>query len=115
VQITSERVARKRNLRGKLLLSAAGLVGLAAPIGIGLVRAPRGLAQSPKTNDAPLPSFEVASVKPNRSGDSNIGYTLPPGRFKATNVTTKFLIQFAYNVKHYQVSGEPKLGQLGKI
>ena len=45
---------------------------------------------------ATLPQFEVASIKPNRSGTPKVMIqTLPGGRFQATNVTVRFLVQYA--------------------
>ena len=80
----------------------------------GLMSATQTRAQSPPTTAAPLPSFEVASVKVNRSGGRNIGIMLPPGRFTANNVTAKMLIEFAFNgnqaglsLRDDQVSGGP--------
>jgi len=54
------------------------------------------------------PTFEVASIKPNNSGDgrSNIGIR-QGGRLIATNATLKNLIMMAYLVQDFQVSGGP--------
>src|SRR5262245_57918586 len=54
------------------------------------------------------PVFEVASVKPNDSGEmrSNVGIR-PGGRLIATNATLKTLITVAYQVKDFQISGGP--------
>lgn len=54
--------------------------------------------------DAPL-TFEVASIKPNRSGPGRGGIRTDPGLLSATNVTMKTLIRFAYSVREYQISG----------
>ena len=54
------------------------------------------------------PSFEVASIKPNHSGDRRVGFQMQPGgRFAATNITVKQLIFFAYGIKENQLSGGP--------
>jgi uncharacterized protein (TIGR03435 family) len=46
-----------------------------------------------------LPSFEIASVKRNTSGDSRAPMrTQPGGRFVATNVLVKFLIADAFSI-----------------
>lgn len=52
--------------------------------------------------------FEVASIRPNRSGstESNLD-SLPSGRLTATNITVKELIRLAYGVKDYQVERAP--------
>jgi len=62
------------------------------------------LAQAPPSG----PAFEVASVKPNKSGTSfvNIG-NLPGGRFNATNVAPIMLIRQAYQLQLSQIIGAP--------
>ncbi|SPE42876.1 putative Antirepressor regulating drug resistance protein [Candidatus Sulfopaludibacter sp. SbA3] len=80
----------------KLLMAAAGLVAVTAPLLIGLLNAPRSAAQTPETG--PPPAFEVASVKPTT-------VSVNPGRFTAMDVSLKMLIQFAYGVKEFQISG----------
>ena len=53
-------------------------------------------------------SFEVASIKPNRSGDPSSGASrLPGGRIVVTNNTLKELVRNAYEVKSYQIVGGP--------
>jgi uncharacterized protein (TIGR03435 family) len=52
--------------------------------------------------------FEVASVKPNRSGRLAISIDLPgPRRFTATNVPLDNLIRFAFNVDDTRMTGGP--------
>jgi uncharacterized protein (TIGR03435 family) len=46
----------------------------------------------------PEESFEVASVKPNRSGATQWDFDSPPGRVVATNVVLRDLIRFAYYI-----------------
>jgi uncharacterized protein (TIGR03435 family) len=60
---------------------------------------------------APLPSFEVASIKPHVP-DNLPGMRVMMGgpdvsRFTASNVTAKMLIGTAYGVKEFQISGGP--------
>ncbi|HWZ30539.1 MAG TPA: TIGR03435 family protein [Bryobacteraceae bacterium] len=55
----------------------------------------------------PRPSFEVASIKPSNSTDRRMMFNIQPGRFTAGNVTVKRLIEVAYGVNYYQVSGGP--------
>lgn len=64
--------------------------------------APIAIAQTAAGN-----SFEVVSVK--TGGDPSRGmsmYTRPSG-FSVANVTLKYLIQFAWDVKSFQISGGP--------
>jgi uncharacterized protein (TIGR03435 family) len=55
--------------------------------------------------DPPAPAFDVASVKPNRSGSGNSSQNDRHGTLTATNVTLQYCIQLAYGVKDYQISG----------
>jgi len=57
---------------------------------------------------APLPEFEAVSIKPNKSGDVRAMFRPSPGgRLNATNVTAKALIEWAYGIRDFQLSGEP--------
>jgi uncharacterized protein (TIGR03435 family) len=54
------------------------------------------------------PAFEVASVKPNTSGDTNgMLRPLPGGRMTAANMQVRQLITFAYQVAGFQLIGGP--------
>jgi uncharacterized protein (TIGR03435 family) len=45
---------------------------------------------------APAPAFEVASVKLNKTGSNSMSMGSPPGRFTATNMSLRMIIQNAY-------------------
>ncbi|MGH9605904.1 MAG: TIGR03435 family protein [Terracidiphilus sp.] len=47
----------------------------------------------------PLPSFEVATIKPNHSAADSFNFSLTAGRFMAENAPLARLIRFAYDVK----------------
>src|SRR5438552_12277207 len=85
------------------LATAAALGALAAPSVVGAVNGPhfRGRSQPP------APSFEVASIKRNNSGDGRVMLGNQPGRFTATNVTLRLLIRNAYQLQDFQISGGP--------
>src|SRR5689334_6046373 len=61
-------------------------------------------AQSPAT-----PSFEVVSIKPNKSvaGFSMMGAVQPGGRFTMTNVSVREMIGLAYRLRDFQILGGP--------
>jgi uncharacterized protein (TIGR03435 family) len=61
-------------------------------------------AQSP-----PTPSFEVASIKPNKSiaAFSMLGAVQPGGRFTMTNVSVRDMIGLAYRLRDFQIVGGP--------
>src|SRR5215467_4309139 len=72
-----------------------------------LVLAAPALAQTSSRNERL--GFEVASVKRSTADDSksipSVLLFLPGGGFRRTNVTLKSLIQTAYGVQDFQVSG----------
>jgi len=56
----------------------------------------------------PGPQFEVASIKPNKSGDMRVMMSVQPGgRFTATNVTLRMMIRNAYQLQEFQITGGP--------
>ena len=59
-------------------------------------------------SEGPKPQFEVATVKPNKSGESgaSIG-PRPGGRLNGTNQTARNLIRNAFNLQPYQMIGGP--------
>jgi uncharacterized protein (TIGR03435 family) len=64
-------------------------------------------AQAPAPDTKP-PAFEVASVKPNKSGENGGVMTgLLTSQFKATNVLLRQFITFAYQVQGFQIEGGP--------
>jgi uncharacterized protein (TIGR03435 family) len=103
--IMTNRGSRKLHSGMKLLLAAAGVATLILPIGIGLLNAPLSRAQG----SAERPQFEVASIKPNSPGGVSTGdfRFLPGGRFTAEKAVLRFLIQNAYGLKPFQISGGP--------
>lgn len=78
-------------------ISAAYLAFAAVPLAASLLAA----GQAP-------PQFEVASVKPNKSGDGRVMIGVQPGgRFTATNVPLRLLIRNAYQLQDFQIIGAP--------
>jgi uncharacterized protein (TIGR03435 family) len=109
-------------------LLAAGAVALAVPLAVGWPNAPLGAQTQTQTQIIgappggpqpapgaprqavadPHPTFEVASVKINRSGENNMRIGLQPGgRFTTTNVPLRALIRFAYQLQDFQMVGGP--------
>jgi uncharacterized protein (TIGR03435 family) len=66
------------------------------------------LAASGVRAQQPGAAFDVASVKPNKTGDrSSTWRDLPGGQFEAINITLASLILQAYDVMPFQVTGGP--------
>jgi uncharacterized protein (TIGR03435 family) len=64
---------------------------------------------SPKPVDAgaKLPEYDVASVKPNKSGDRMMRIMNRPDGFSCTNIPLKTLIGNAYGIRQDLISGGP--------
>jgi uncharacterized protein (TIGR03435 family) len=88
-------VSRRLTLAGKLMLAGAASVAIALPLLIGVVRAQQD-------------AFEVASVKPAPPGTTGVrmGFT-PGGGVRIQNATLQNIIEVAFDVQRFQVSGAP--------
>jgi uncharacterized protein (TIGR03435 family) len=64
------------------------------------------ISMSTAAQNQPL-AFESASVKPANSGKLGPSVDTFAGRFKATNATVRYLLQYAYSVMDFQVAGGP--------
>jgi uncharacterized protein (TIGR03435 family) len=54
------------------------------------------------------PTFDVASIKPNVSGDLRVSVqAMPGGRYVATNAPVRMLIRDAYALQGFQLTGGP--------
>lgn len=96
--------AQDLNFSKRLLLAVGGIAAVVAPIAIGLVNTPVSRAQA----KGKRPQFEVASIKPSNSADRRpMIQSGTPGQFTAANVTVKMLIQYAYGIELFQISGGP--------
>jgi uncharacterized protein (TIGR03435 family) len=63
---------------------------------------------APQSSDAKSLAFEVASIKPNTSGREQMMIRTPPsGIITATNVTTRLLIRYAYDLPDFLILGAP--------
>jgi uncharacterized protein (TIGR03435 family) len=121
VRIMTENAARNLGFRGKLLLCAAGFAAFAIPVVFGFVNRTEIQAASQAQNTgATAPVFEVASIKPSKSGGSfevgggkamfekEIPGWASPDRFSARGETLLTLIQMAYGIHQAkQISGAP--------
>jgi uncharacterized protein (TIGR03435 family) len=99
--IMTNRTAVKLSVLQKAVLASVATVVVVAPI----------LAQS-----VPLPSFEVASVKPTAGGQVRVGDKMwtsvgasfkPGGTFEAVNATLGSVIRLAYGLREFQTVGGP--------
>jgi bla regulator protein blaR1 len=101
----TERIGGKLSFGRKLLLAAAGITAVAGPLVFGLVEVPQIHAQKTQTNDVRVPSFEVASIKVDKSRTPLPWAHLYGDRFNAT-VTARGLIGMAYGHEHSSLSSD---------
>ena len=83
------------------MVGVALVAGVLADVGHLLAQA--APAQAP----ASLPSFDVASIKPNSSNDGRVQILGRPGQFAANNVTVQLLVQQAFRIQNFQIVGAP--------
>ena len=93
------------------LLAALAALGQSAPPAPNAAPAPDSTPDSAAASksDAPQqPAFEVAAIKPNKSGGGHSRSGFDNGRFTAENASLKILIQYdAYGVPGPQLLGGP--------
>lgn len=88
-----------------LLLATLAVVAIAAPVSIGALNAPMLTIQAPAPGS---PAFEVASVKPNNSGEFGGGFGgRPGGQLVVRNYTLWDIIRNAYDLQGFQIVGGP--------
>jgi uncharacterized protein (TIGR03435 family) len=85
------------------------LTSIGVTIGAPMLALAAGQSQRADAPAQPQPQFEVASIKPNKSGDGRMMMGVQPGgRLNAINVTLKMLIRNAYQVQDFQIVGGEK-------
>ena len=103
--IMTLRIGRQLGLKGKLLLLSAASLATIAPVMLGLWRRPTVLAQTAQPTsqaqaaDAKAPAFDVVSIKPHKAGDPHTSFGATAEGYSATNVSLKWMIWTAYDVK----------------
>jgi uncharacterized protein (TIGR03435 family) len=98
------RIARRLDIGGKLLLGAISVAAITGRLVIGMLNAPVQAQSQP----AQGLKFEVASIKPDETDDGKMAIQpLAGGRFVARNVTLEILMRNAYRVQEFQIRGGP--------
>ena len=107
VHIMTQPVVSKLDLRIKVLLSLATIVAVAAPILFGLASGTRqSIAPQSADTTKETFSYEVATIKPEKSGSMMFRVLNTPDGFSA-NTTVQMLIRDAYGIEDSQISGAP--------
>jgi uncharacterized protein (TIGR03435 family) len=104
----TERVAFMLAFVKSMLPAVCEVVGLAVALIFGLLYVTEGQGQTQAGDTAvKLPAFEVASIKPDKSGTPMIMFRLTPDGLNVANTPLKMLIQQAYGFEENQVIGFP--------
>jgi uncharacterized protein (TIGR03435 family) len=106
--MATEPLASERVFIGKLVLAAATL--LAATSLAQTAAPPSPSSRPPASNTAAVPPvFEVAAIKLNQSGSGNSNSNTNNGRFTATNVSLKNVMEYdAYGIPASRILDGPK-------
>jgi uncharacterized protein (TIGR03435 family) len=92
----------------KTLLMTCAAMMVATPVVVGALRAPVLPAVVAGATVGDRPSFEVARVKPNKTGAMRVTMrVIPSGAWEATNVTLESMIRMAYRLQESQLVGGP--------
>jgi bla regulator protein BlaR1 len=111
-----ERILNDRAPRGltrirKVVLAFAAFSVIAGPVAIGLLHPSSGWAQAPPRSEPNIPSlprFEVVSIKHSPSAARPALRLMPGGGVAASGVTLKVLLQTAFDLAGFEVTGWPK-------
>jgi uncharacterized protein (TIGR03435 family) len=88
--------------------SVSGVSGFAFGVAESAGTKPQSQQSTQQKTQAAVPqSFEVASIKPSAAQAGMSTRTSPDGRYSASGITAKMLIQQAYGIQEYQISGGP--------
>ena len=66
-----------------------------------------GTASQAASTEAKVPTFDVVSIKPNKTGSGNNSTNFSNNSFSATNISVKMLFEDAYGVKQDLIYGLP--------
>jgi len=108
VRIMSSKSPAQLSLGRKALLATVATILLAGPLLFGLMQeTPNQSGPVFASSDPKLPAFEVASIKPDKSGTNSIMLRITPSGFIAHNLSLRELIRQAYRIQDDQLLGAP--------
>lgn len=90
----------------KTALALAGVAAIAAPVAFGMMRMIPIYGQISEAA-GPLPSFEVATIKPSDPARPGKGFTINGRHFSTLNTTASDLLQYAYEIQARQIVDAP--------
>lgn len=108
----TQQIALQPDRRRARALSAAAWIALTLPISFGQAPTPPPLpapAGPPQVADPSItpPTFDVVSVKPNKSASGGTRIMNTPDGYSTTNIPLSFIISNAYGIREDLISGLP--------
>ncbi|HEY4762992.1 MAG TPA: M56 and DUF3738 domain-containing protein [Candidatus Sulfotelmatobacter sp.] len=108
VRIMTGRFAYELTFGRKLLLTTLGIAAIILPAGFGLLHVTPIRAQSQaQDTSTTAPVYEVASIKSNKSGNNIVRFRIKPDGLSLIGGTLHMLIENAYDVRYFQITGAP--------
>jgi uncharacterized protein (TIGR03435 family) len=105
--ITKAFLARHPTVTRKVWLAAVGSFLIAAPTAHGQSRPAPGQPAPQTASAPPAYVFDVASIKPDKSGTDMVMMRPTQNGLSATNVSLFALISRAYGIQEFRISGAP--------
>jgi bla regulator protein blaR1 len=105
-EIMSRRAPRNLSFARKLLLVAALVAAVSAPILAGALHISQNAAPS-QTQTATGPAYASVSITPNTSGSDRVGLMFMPGEFHSTNGSIQQIVRSAYHLEDDRIFGAP--------
>ncbi|HTW80427.1 MAG TPA: M56 and DUF3738 domain-containing protein [Terracidiphilus sp.] len=108
VRIMSQSAANRLGMTRKILLGVAVFVAIVLPTAIGIFHAGQ-TAVLAQAEDAPadLPKFDVASIKPNKSGEMRFMMHFTPDGLSMEGLPVQMLLTQAFGVEDDRIVGAP--------
>jgi bla regulator protein blaR1 len=99
LRIMTHRSGAGLNFARRVALCAGAALAIGVPVGFGVLHAMQAPAELVHASGGPLPTFEVASIKPNHDSRPGRMIGMMPTGFTAKHASLKDLIGFAYGVR----------------
>ena len=108
LRIMTHRSGRGLNFARKFVLCTAAVLAVGVPVGFGLLHAMQAPAELVHASSGHLPTFEVASIKPNHDSRPGRMIGMLPTGFTAKHASLRDLIGFAFGIEGAdQLMGAP--------
>ncbi|HSZ17804.1 MAG TPA: M56 family metallopeptidase, partial [Terracidiphilus sp.] len=99
LRIMTHRSRGRLDFARRFVLCAAAVLAVGVPVGFGVLHAMQAPAELVHASSGPVPTFEVASIKPNHDTRPGRMIGMSPTGFTAKHASLKELIGFAFGMR----------------